>query len=55
MPAGLAQQDNENLQTSQVLETCEVSATGIFYGDLAACFYAANLATRLRFVLFRLA
>ncbi len=30
MPAGLAQQDDENLQTSQVLETCEVSGTGIF-------------------------
>ncbi len=30
MPARLSQQDDENLQTSQVLETCEVSGTGIF-------------------------
>jgi hypothetical protein len=30
MPARLAQQDDENLQTSQVLETCEVSGPGIF-------------------------
>jgi hypothetical protein len=30
MPARLAQQDNENLQTSQVFETCEVSGTTIF-------------------------
>jgi hypothetical protein len=30
MPARLAQQDNENFQTSQVSETCEVSGPGIF-------------------------
>ncbi len=30
MPAELAQQDNENLQTSQVSKTCEVSDFGIF-------------------------
>ncbi len=30
MPAWLAQQDNDDLQTSQVLETCEVSGPGIF-------------------------
>ncbi len=38
MPAQLAQQANENLQTSQVLETCEVSGPDIFsahYADLA--------------------
>ncbi len=33
MPTRLAQQDNKNLQTSQVLETCEVSDTGIFVGE----------------------
>ncbi len=30
MSAQLAQQEDENLQTSQVLETCEVSGPGIF-------------------------
>jgi hypothetical protein len=28
MPAWLVQQDYENLQTSQVFKTCEVSSTG---------------------------
>ncbi len=30
MPVRLAQQEVENFQTSQVLETCEVSGTEIF-------------------------
>ena len=30
MPARLAQQDDENFYTSQVIKTCEVSSTGIF-------------------------
>jgi hypothetical protein len=32
MAVGLAQKDEKNLQTSQVLETCEVSGTGVFLG-----------------------
>jgi hypothetical protein len=30
MPERLAQQDNENILTSQVSKTCEVSGTAIF-------------------------
>jgi hypothetical protein len=30
MPVRLGQQDNENLQTSQVSKTCEVSGSGTF-------------------------
>jgi hypothetical protein len=30
MPTRLTQQNNENLQTSQVSKTCEVSGNGIF-------------------------
>ncbi len=33
MPAWLAQQDDENLQTSQVSKACEVSANEIFKGE----------------------
>ena len=32
MPARLAQQEGENLQTSQVSKTCEVSDFGVFLG-----------------------